>query len=162
MTKVHRSDLLEIIGKDETVAQNQYSADVALTIVPANGYTSGEILQVQLLTREDDAGAGGVILTPAGKLLFFSASPGLTASNTSLATAAIWETLIGMISVEAADWHTDAKGGGACLNLQPIGFPAGLTSIYIAFFLESATGFNSAAGDDEKLSAYVVYRTDNQ
>ena len=47
---VLETGVTELVGKDETVAQNTYSASVGVTLPGPR--TSGEILQVTLFTRE--------------------------------------------------------------------------------------------------------------
>jgi hypothetical protein len=157
MTRIYNSALIPLIGKDEKVDQNDYGASVAYPKQQSNA-PSGEILQALFLTREDGAGA---VLTPAGKLVFFSADPVLAAGDVALSTADKWETVVGIIQVEVADWLEDAKGAGACINTQPIAFEGGFENLYIAWFHEDATSFNDVAGDDEELNVILSQRAEN-
>jgi len=143
--------LTELIGKDEAVAQNQYSASVGVSLPQAR--TSGEILQVTLVSR------GGDILEPDGVLLVLDADPDVDAADTALAEAAR-QTVIAQILVETTDWQADANGASATIFVQPAAFHA-LSTLYFVWFQELATGYNSAAGDDEYLEFNAWIRRDS-
>lgn len=143
----------ELIGKDEAVAQNQYSASVGVTL---GTEVSGEILHVTLYSRETGSGA---VLQPDGILFVLDADPATTAGDTAL-TAAERITIIGAIPVETTDWQADANGASATILTKPVAFHA-VASLYFLWFQEHATGFNSAAGDDETLHLNAWYRKDS-
>ena len=145
--------LTELIGINEQVDQNDYSASVAVTL---GSIQSGEILDVCLFTTEDGTGS---VQSPEGWLYLFSADPSITSGATAM-TAAARVTILGRIKVESADWETDANGGAAYIYDTPVAFPA-LSTLYFAFKLTSATSLNDGAGDDEQLEFNAKYRRDS-
>lgn len=145
--------LTELIGIDEQVDQNDYGASVGVAL---GGTYSGEILHVTLYTSETGTGA---ILTPAGWLLVFDADPTIAAGDTSI-SAAERQTLIGQISVLAADWIADANGASATIQCQPLAFHS-LATLWFAWFHTDAVSFNDLAGDDEMLDFNFWYRRDS-
>ena len=82
------SDLLELIGINEQVDQNEYSAPVTFT----NQYTQRAqyLKAIMLLSRESGAGA---VLRPNGNLMLFSADPANAAGAATIA-AAKWDNLL--------------------------------------------------------------------
>lgn len=147
--------MTELIGINEQVDQNDYSKSAAVAL---GGTYSGEILSIEMYTTEDDAGVGGAILVPDGVLYIFSADPTIAFGDTSI-SAAERLTLLGEKKIFAADWSSDANGGSAWL-ITAIPFHP-LATLYFAFKLTSATSFNSAAGDDERLRFRIWYRRDS-
>ena len=143
----------ELIGKDEAVAQNQYSASVGIEL---GTQVSGEILHITLFSRETGSGA---VLEPDGVLLVLDADPATAAGDTAL-TAAERITIIGAIPVETTDWQSDANGASATILTKPVAFHA-VSNLYFVWFHENATGYNSAAGDDETLHLNARYRRDS-
>jgi hypothetical protein len=143
----------ELIGKDEAVAQNKYSASVGVEI---GTEVSGEILHVTLYTRETGSGA---VLQPNGVLFVPDTDPASAAGDAAL-TAAERITIIAQIEVETTDWKADANGASASIFTKPVAFHA-LSSLYFVWFQEHATGFNDAAGDDETLHLNAWYRRDS-
>lgn len=150
---IRESGLLELIGINEQIDQNDFSGSVSLDVSPGPQPASGVIHQVAFIQTED---AGGAILSVAGDLLVFDADPNPTAGDTAL-TAAEWVTCIGKVSVEADDWITDANGGFAVVIDEPIFFHE-VSTLYFVFKLTSSTSVNSDAGDDEQLEINVWYQ----
>jgi len=142
------SSLIELIGPDEQVDQNEYSASVALSL---QSIGTGKIEAVTLRTIETGS---GVILTPAGTLLFLNADPATAAGDTDL-TAAEWATVVGIIEIAAADWVADTAGA-AVVGIPDKAFPfETLSNLYMVWLHTDATSFNSLAGDDESLHVVV-------
>ena len=141
--------LTELIGTDEQVDQNDYSGSVGVAL---GGTYSGELLNFTFYTTED--GTGG-IRTPAGILYIFDADPSISSGDTSM-TAAERVTVLSMVEVAASDWDTDTNGGSATIYDQAVPFH-GVSTLYFAFKLTSATSFNDAAGDDEQLEFNAWY-----
>lgn len=144
--------LTELVGINEVVAQNQYSASVN---IPFGATFSGELLNVTLYMTEDGTGA---ILTPAGTLLILDADPATAAGDTAI-TAAERVTVMHHVSVAAADWQSDANGASVELTVAK-GFHA-LTGLTFLWFHEDATSINSAAGDDEQMEMNAWIRRDS-
>jgi len=138
--------LTELIGINEQVDQNDYSASVDVDISPGPQPASGVIHQWMFYQTED---SGGAILSPAGTLYVLDADPAVSNGDTAI-TAAEWVTVLGTVDLLAADWTTDANGSVAVIKDQPVWFHA-LSTLYFTFKLTSATSINSAAGDDEQL-----------
>lgn len=144
--------LTELIGINEQVDQNDYSASVEVELqYPA----SGEILSFAFYSTEDGSGA---VQSPAGWLYLFAATPAISSGDTAM-TAAARITCLGRVEVAAGDWETDANGGMAYIYDTPIPFHY-TSSLFFAFKLTSATAMNSAAGDDEQLEFNAWYRRD--
>jgi hypothetical protein len=149
------SGLTELIGKDEQVDQNEYSASVALDVGIDDLPSSGEILSLVLVSIETGSGA---VLTPAGNLILLDADPEAAAGDTAL-SAAEWQTVLGIVTIEAADWISDT-GGAAVFKQIAIPFHH-LTSLYAVWDHTDATSYNDAAGDDEELHLNLWYRRDS-
>ncbi len=147
--------LSELIGVDQQVSQDQYSDSVEFDLLGASeDQRSGEILAVSLYATEDDSGA---IITEDGTLLFLDADPSISAGAASLG-AAVWLTVIGSVTVAAADWVEDASGG---LFHAAVAIPFhALSTLYAVYLHRGATQWNSAAGDDEQLELNFWYRRD--
>ena len=138
--------LTELIGINEQVDQNDYSASVDIDVSPGPQPASGVIHQIVFYQTED---SGGAILSPAGTLFVLDADPAVANGDTAI-TAAEWVTVIGRVKVAATDWSTDANGSFAQPSHDPIYFHD-LSTLYFTFKLTSSTSINSAAGDDEQL-----------
>lgn len=145
-------ELIELIGIDEAVDQNEYGASVAVTLAATH---SGELLKACLTSTEDGTGA---VLTPTGTLLVLNADPSTAAGDASI-TAAERLDIIAQIQFSAASWQSDANGATNCKVLAD-SFEANSTLVML-WFHEDATGYNSAAGDDEQLELLVQYRRDS-
>lgn len=145
---IFETGLTELVGINEQVDQNDYGAHVAIDI-----HGSGEILGAMFLS------SGGDILQVAGQLMIFNAAVTIAAGDTSI-TVAERSELCGMIEVSASDWQADANGASQYIYKQPVAFNT--NDLYLAFFLESATSINSAAGDDEQLEVNLFYRLDHR
>lgn len=148
--EIRETGVTELIGADEAVAQNQYSASVGVTL---GTRISGELIHITLFSR------GGDVLKPDGVLLVLDADPAAAAGDAAL-TAAERITVIGQILVETTDWQGDANGATASLVAELLAFHA-VEALYFVWFHELATAFNSAAGDDETLEFNAWYRRDS-
>jgi len=151
---VRQSDVLELVGADETVAQNQLSE--AVSFAPASiGSGSGNLTSFVFIS------SGGDVLTPAGQLLIFSADPGhSTGDDGSGISAAEWENLIGVVDVAAADWSSEDNAAYLAIDDQIIPFHA-VSNLYLVWRLTSATSINSDAADDELLKVNIHYTRDS-
>ena len=149
---VFETGLIELVGINEQVDQNDYGAHVTANL---NG--SGEILAACFMSTED--GATGAVQDPAGKLLIFNAAVSVAAGDTSI-TVAERSELIGVISVAASDWQSDANGASAFIYDQPI--PYDTNDLYLVWFHEDATSYNDGADDDEQLEVNLLYRLDHR
>jgi len=150
---ISEAGLTEIIGADEQVDQNDYSASVGIAL---GGTYSGEILSIGLYTTEDNAGD---IRTPDGVLYFLDADPATTAGDTSI-TAGERVTILGKVAVANGEWDSDANGGFWYTCVDPIPFHA-LSTICVLFKLTSATSFNDGGTDDERLKMNFWYRRES-
>ena len=144
-----------LIQSDDQVDQNDYSDSKSITLGDGVRPVSGEILSVMLFTWEEDAGA---VQTPAGTLLFLDADPDVSGGDTALTTAERL-TILGHVTVAAADWQSDANGASVCKLDQPVPFHS-LNTLYAVWFHEDATSFNDGGTDDEFLSLKFWYRRD--
>lgn len=152
--------LTELIdANDAEVALDEYSKDANVTVgVDRAGSTqpiNGEIQAVALYASESGTGA---VMANSGKILFFDADPALSAGDAALASAAVHQTLIAQVEVDATEWNSDALGAGW---YKEVALPFhDLSAIYFAFRNEGAA-INSAAGDDEELHINFWYRRFN-
>lgn len=146
-----------LVGIDEQVDTNDYGASVAITLAsaPTNQPVSGEILSFAFFSTEEGSGA---VLEPTGKLILFDADPAVAAGDTALALAEHL-TILGIVELEADDWHADANGASAYIYDVPVAFHA-LNTLYAVWFHTLATSYNDAAGDDESLRFNFWYRRD--
>jgi hypothetical protein len=147
----HVSPFLELIGVDEAVAQNQFSASVEFPVTPSS-VVQGELLGFEFVSE------GGAIIKPDGRLFVFTSDPGSSAGDTAI-TAAARKTLIGELAVVNTDFDSDSNAASAFYDDQDMPFQAA-SSLYLAFKLTSADGYNSSASDNEALSVRVSYRTE--
>jgi len=140
--------ILELIGVNEQVDQNEFGAAVSYDI-PGLKAGSGYLLAFTFISSEEGTGA---ILTPGGQLLVFDADPGHSAGDDgSGISAAEWQALICVIDVAAGEWT--AEDNAAFVNVrdfEPIRFHE-VDTLYFVWRHKDATGFNDAAGDDETL-----------
>lgn len=144
--------LTELVGINEQVDQNEYSASVGVAL--GDTY-SGEILGIALYSTEDGSGS---VQTPTCKLFILDADPASTAGDTALA-AAEWVTVIGRIDIDSSEWESDANGA-MVYKATPVPFHA-LSTLYLVLKNKSATGINDAAGDDEQIECNLWYRRDS-
>lgn len=145
--------LTELVGADEQVDNNEFSASV---LVPLANAASGEILSFAFFATEAGSGA---IQDSAGKLIILDADPETAVGDTAL-SAAEWKTVIGIVNVTTNDWIVDANGGAAFIYSQPIPFHS-LSALAFVWLHKDATSLNDAAGDDEKLEFNFWYRRDS-
>ena len=142
--------LTELIGVDEEVNTNDYSGSVGVAL---GINCSGEIPQFTFYTTEDGS---GTVLTPSGILLILDADPAIAVGDTAM-TASERVTVIGQVWVGSGDWISDANGGSAVIQDQPIVFHA-LATLYFVWLHTDATDFNDAAGDNEQLELNFWFR----
>jgi len=145
--------LTELIGADEQVDQNDLCGSVGISL---GATMSGEILGVLLVSRETGTGA---VQTPDGILFFFDADPSISSGATAMSAAAR-QALLGQIAVTGTDFDSDANGASVYLVSVPVAIH-GISTLYVAFRLTSATSYNDGAGDDEILEVNVWIRRDS-
>ena len=153
-------ELTELIGINERVDQNEYSASVGVTMTsgsPTSGSVSGEVLHTTLYSRATGSGSA---LTPVGTLMFCNGDPGMVTSGSTAMPVAVRQSIIGQIVVLAADWRGDALGASVTIPDQRLAFDE-LSNMYLVWFHEDATAYNDNAGDDEILEADFWYRRDS-
>jgi hypothetical protein len=145
----------ELVGKNEQVDQNEFGAEVEVTLTPTTGRpVSGEFLSFTLYATEEGSGA---VQDSDGELLIFTATTGVTAGNDgSGISAAEWQTCIGRIKVSPSDWTIEDAGGVAYICDKPIPFHD-VQSLFFAWRHLDATSLNDAAGDDEVLDFDAWY-----
>ena len=157
---VLETGLMELIGVDERVDQNEFCASLALLDwvggTPALRDRNGVIRSVVFFLN--GAGAG---ISPAGELLFLDADPESVAGDADL-SAAEFQSIFGNVALVAADVISDAAptGGIASYHDLYISFHA-MSAMYAVFKLTSATSFNDAGGDNEQLQVNVFYELRN-
>lgn len=147
---IAETGVTEIIGENEQVSQYDWSEGTEIAL---GGTYSGEVLNITLILSGT--------LTEAGTLLIFDADPSVTIGDANLATAS-WLLVIGKLDIAAGDWYEEDSGGtGAVATFaEPIAFHA-LSSLWVAYYHEGATQWNSAAGDNESLDIQIEYRRDS-
>ena len=145
---IFETGMIELVGEDEQVDQNDYGAHVT-----ANLKGSGEILSACFIS------IGGDILQVSGKLLIFNAAVTVAAGDTSITTGERGE-LIAMIDVSASAWQADVNGASQSILVQPV--PYDTNDLYLVWFHESATSINSDAQDNEELWVNLFYRLDHR
>lgn len=158
---IHTTGLVSLVGIDDQVDQNDYSASAQLDLaaaagLPAGAPVSGEILHLLLSTAEADAGETGAVQKPAGTLILFAADPGVDAGDTALSAAAR-AAIVAQVTLAATDWKGDATGAAAVVLAKPIAFHA-VPALWAAWLHEDTTGLNSEAGDDETLHVAAWFR----
>ena len=156
MSKIKTTETMELVGINETIAQNDWTEDVSFTLKPED--VDGKILAFTMVSRLDDATGGtGTILLPSGTLAVFSADPALTAADAALASG-VADTILGTVAVATGDWVSQTLG--AWVNKLKVDIPFfPLKTLYFAFFWTLATSINSASGDDEILEIDVQIET---
>jgi len=159
------SSYVTLIGQDTQIAQNKFTASVAVTVSPE---LASELLIAGIqLTQDYAGGAGGVNLTAAGTLYFFNADPAI-AAGTAIdgLTAAQVAKIVSQQAVVAGDWvdlattltsyaHIGAVQLGAATGELKLPY---LSTVWVAFLYTGATTFNSAAGDQEVLKIRLLYK----
>ena len=152
---VKETGVLELVGADERVDQNELGAEVSFTL-PGVQPASGILLAFTFFGTETGTGA---IPHPAGQLLIFDADPGLTAGDDgSGVSAAELKTLIAVLDVADGDWTAEDNGAFAHKsNFEPIPFHA-VQTLYFVWRHTDATNLNDAAADDEVLEVNVWYQ----
>ena len=141
--------ILELIGINEQVAAEQYSASVTITLAATS---SGYIKKVCLFTSEDGS---GVVFTPTGTLIIFDADPTITTADTSI-TMTERLTVVAQFDLATGGFQVDVNGGMSCQDTNEAFHSTG--TLFATWF--SATGetqWNSLAGDDEQLEFNFWY-----
>ena len=147
MTKIKTTDTLELIGKDEVIAQNDWGEAVAFTLRPED--IDGKVMSFVLTSRLNTTGGTGTILLPSGLLTVFSEDPGIATGDAALGVG-VGSTILGTVAIATGDWTTQAAG--AWVNKQDLFIPFfPLKTLYFAFFWTLAASINSGTGDDEIL-----------
>ena len=147
---IAETGVTEIIGENEQVSQYDWSEGTEIAL---GGTYSGEVLNITLILSGT--------LTEAGTLLIFDADPSVTLADANLATAS-WLLAIGKVDVAAGDWFEEnAAGTGATATFAvPIAFHS-MSSLWVAFYHEGATQWNSLAADNESLDVQIEIRRDS-
>ena len=145
----------ELVGISEQVDQNEFGAEVAITMSAITAVpVSGELLSFAFYAAEAGTGA---IIGSEGELLIFTAAPGLTAGDVGTGiTAAEWKTCIGRVKVAASDWTVEDVGAFAYISDQPVPFHD-VSTLYFVWRHTHATSLNDGAGDDETLDFDAWY-----
>jgi hypothetical protein len=145
----------ELVGKDERVDQNEFGAEVTVTLTLTTGRVlSGELLSFMLYATEEGSGS---VQDSEGELLIFTSAPGLTAGDDgSGITAAEWQACIGRIKISASDWTVEDAGAIAYICDKPVPFHD-VQSLSFVWRHTDATSLNDAAGDDEVLDFDAWY-----
>lgn len=153
---VQASAVTELVGKDETLAQTNYSASVGIDVTTADAGISGEIVSVLIVLSE--IGSGDATFVVTGDLFVFSSDPSISANASALSAAgADHKTMIGKITIATGDWTTGDLNGGAAFVQVAVPFEQ-LKTLYFSFQSSFATSLNSAGGDDEILDLVIRYR----
>lgn len=152
---IREGGLTELVGINEEVNTNDYSASVEVSL-PGDQPITGELLSFALYATEDGTGA---VQDSAGRLIILDADPAVSSGDTALA-AAEWPTVLGVITVTANDWILDANGGVAYIYDQPIPFHP-VSSLFFVWLHEDDVDLNDGAGDDEQLEFNFWYRRDS-
>ena len=148
--------ILELVGTNERVDQNEFGAAVSYDIPSSPTAASGILTAFMLFATEEGTGA---LQNSAGQLLIFDADPGHSAGDDgSGISAAGWKTLIAAIVVSAADW-TAEDNGAFCnkRNFKSIRFHE-VNTLYFVWRHTDATSLNDNAADDEVLEVNVWYQ----
>lgn len=148
------SGLIEVIGADEQVDQNDYAGSFEFN--PHQGYSTSNRPASGIIRGMFLVSTGGSILQPTGTMLLLrDTDPSVAAGATSI-TAAEWQTAFGAISVVSGSWlSADANGAIAFVECN-VPFSE-LASIYCVFDYTLVTSFNSDPGDDEVLEVRFLY-----
>lgn len=142
---------LELIGINEQVAADEYSASINFFF---NG-SSGVIRKLCMYATQDDS---GTIFTPAGTLYIWNIDPAVSAGDTSM-TAIERTNIVNQYTFVAGDWDSDANGASTCKLIDDV-----FVNTFFFASWRSATGeveWNSAVGDDEQLQFLMWSRTDS-
>ena len=147
---IRETAVLELVGADEQIDQNELGAAVSFTL-PGEPPSSGELLSFTFISSDGD------IQTPSGQLLIFDADPGHNAGDDgSGVSAAEWKALIGEIDVGASDWKSEDNAAWLSIKDEIIPFHA-VDTLYFVWRHTDATSLNDGAGDDEVLEVNVWY-----
>lgn len=148
--KVETTTLLELVGKNEEMANTKFSKDVSFALDPVS---SGLLLSATFLALESGTGA---VQDSAGKLLIFNADPAVSANATAL-TIAARKLVMAEAKVAATDWDTDASGGSYTHVFDPPAPFEKVSTLYAVWAHADAATLNDGAGDDETLSVTIRY-----
>ncbi len=146
---IHHMDTLELVGDSEAVAQARWGPPVSGTLEGED--VSGQVVGVTLSMIK---GGSGTFLSPTGKLVLFDTLPTLALNASKLGTG-VHQTILGSIDLASGNWVTDTNGSFVFATAV-VPFYA-LKQLHMAWYHESATGLNSAVGDDEILQVDLEY-----
>ena len=155
------SGVIELIGINEQVAQNQFNASVVVLdwagATPAARPRTGVIRSVGFFLN-----GAAVAISPAGELLIMDADPATSTADANL-IAAEWLTILGNVPLVNADVvNAAASQTGAVALYHDLFIPFHeVSALYLLFQLTSAAQFNSAGDDDEQLQAKLWYELRN-
>ena len=141
--------ITKLIGINEQVAAEKYSASVTLTLAATS---SGFIKKICIFTSEDGI---DVVFTPIGSLIIFDADPTVTSGDVSI-TMAERLTVVAQFDLATGGYQADVNGAMQCQDTNEAFHSTG--SLFATWF--SATGetqWNSGAGDDEQLEFNFWY-----
>lgn len=148
--EVKEGGLTELVGINEQLTQNQFSAAVGVDIDTADAGISGEVVQAVLVS------SGTGLLKVEGDLLILDADPANAADSATLDLAE-HQTLIGRINFGSSDWTTGDANAVTAHKQVAVPFHQ-LKTLYFVFQLTSATQVNSLAGDDELIQLNFWFR----
>lgn len=151
---IKEGGIVELIGINEKVDQNDFSEDVILAL---GASMSGEIIGVTLYMNE--AGATGAVIAETGAIYFFDADPGIASGDTAFPSEAAAQKAIGAVSIAATDWHPAVGSDLVCTKAVAIPFHA-VENLFAVYFHTGATSYNDGADDDELLNVNIWIRRD--
>jgi hypothetical protein len=149
--------VIELVGVDEALGQDNYSASVEVPI-EANLLASGEIMSITLIQTVVSPGTGS-LLQPEGKLIIFGGEVTILADADALAVGGGDHRKVVGFQNFAAGNYLPGNNGHVAFVETAIPFPA-VKSLWLSFFLTSATGLNDGEDDDELLECILRYRRD--
>jgi hypothetical protein len=147
-----RTGLIELVGKDEALDQNKFSASVEVALDPI--FTGRGALLKGLTFFQWEEG-DGAIQAISGNLLILDADPAVTANSADL-TLAEWKTCRGYVSIATSDWVGGTAGQVVHQANVDLPIPNSSTSIWLVFEMTSATPMNDTADNDEVLAVELI------
>jgi len=150
---IRETGMQTLIGADDQVTQYDYGPTVDVT-VGSDQPASGLIRQLTFVSGE---AGGGAVLSEAGVLYVLDADPNTSVGDANLTLAEL-ETVIAKFEVAAADWKEENSGAAGCVAHYKGEWPFhACSTLYLVYYHEGATTYNSAAGDEETLKVNIWY-----